>query len=113
MRTLLFGALISVCATGCSSSRPDPHDAVATVSFWRFSEAEVRAEALRDAAAAIAAGKPYVCEAGTIAICLPGISDKNQKFVRNLPHRLLPSGCTEPTAFRSIAYAGVFNLQIL
>ena len=77
-----------------------------------FSE-QVAKEALEDAATAIRTGNLYVCDAGTIAIYTPGISTTQGLLVQNLPHRLLPSGCTHPKALRSVAYAKVFNREIV
>src|SRR5687767_14931967 len=65
--------------------------------------AEIRIEALQDAAHAIASGKLYVCAAGTFAIYLPGVEEADYHRIKALPKRILPSGCTEPRAGRSIA----------
>ncbi|MCE9591412.1 MAG: peroxiredoxin [Planctomycetes bacterium] len=78
-----------------------------------FSPDEVHAEALHDASAAIASGELYICETGTIALYAPGIPRNRLDLVKDLPRRPLPSGCTDPRVFRSIAYAEVFNQEVV
>src|SRR5262245_50092216 len=105
------GLLMAAMAVGCSSTSPK-HEPTAPPQA-AFSVEEVRAEALRDASAAIARGQLYVCEAGTIRLYVPGVPEHELALVRELPRVALPSGCTEPQAFRSIAYAEAFNAEIL
>ncbi len=61
----------------------------------------------------LAAATFTVCEAGTIATYCPGIAPADAALVRDLPHRLLPSGCTNPQAPRSVIYARAFNEEIV
>jgi hypothetical protein len=82
-------------------------------SPYSYSQREVQREAIRDAQAAIASGELYICEAGTFAIYTPGVSGSGLQIVRDVPRRLLPSGCINPEAGRSIAYAEVFNREVL
>ena len=82
-------------------------------SPYSYSEREVHQQAVRDAQAAIVSGELRICEAGTFAIYAPGISGSDLQTVRDVPRRVLPSGCTNPEAGRSIAYAEVFNREIL
>ena len=74
---------------------------------------QITTQALQAAAAAISTGKLYLCDAGTIAIYTPGIPRDKASLVRHLPHRVLPSGCIDPEALRSVAYAEVFNGEIV
>lgn len=78
-----------------------------------FSREEVASEARQDASKAILGGQLYICDAGTIAIYSPGITPENRELVSDLPHCLLPAGCTDPRAFRSIYYAQIFNSEIV
>ena len=112
-----FFASISITvllASGCSSPSPKPIAAqLQPPPSADLSIEEVRAEARRDAVAAIADGKLYICVAGTIALETPGISEDKAELVHYLPRRPLPSGCVEPRVFRSIAYAEAFNAEIV
>jgi hypothetical protein len=99
-RSSLFALLLVLLLSACRSTHND-------------SESEVQWQALRDAQTVAATGQLYICEAGTIAIYTPGITTNDIPVVRDLPRRLLPSGCTNPEAARSIAYAEAFNREIL
>ena len=74
---------------------------------------EARAEARRDVAHAIRTRELYVCDTGTIVLYSPGIPPDKREVLRGLPHRVLASGCTDPTVHRNIVYAEAFNRHIL
>jgi hypothetical protein len=79
-----------------------------------FSKREARQEALRDASAAISTGHLYICEAGTFDTReTPAIAASDLCLVGGLPRKSLPGGCTNPETGRSIAYAEVFNREIV
>jgi hypothetical protein len=106
--------VVVVFGIGCGSAgRESSNTVMIPYPASTFSIDEVGKEALKDASKAIAEDHVYVCDAGTIAIYTPGISEKDKKIIANLPHRTLPSGCTEPLAFHSITYAKIFNQEIL
>jgi hypothetical protein len=107
----ILAVFLAVAVVGCSSSRAAHEQTAAPPSD--FSADAVRAEALRDASAAISNGELHICETGTIGIYAPGVPKRKLELVRGLPRRTLPSGCTEPRVFRSIAYAEVFNGEIV
>ena len=107
---ILMWSLAAV-ACACSTSRPTPKATTANQAI--FSQDEVRAKALRDAEAAISSGHLYICEAGTIGIYAPGVGVQDRALVQDLPRRMLLSGCTDPRALRSTAYAEVFNSEII
>ena len=103
--------LVTAFAVGCTSAQPKPE--IKTAPRTDFPVEAVRTQALHDAWAAIASGRFYICETGTIAIYAPGVPERSLDLVRGLPRRTLPSGCTEPRVFRSIAYAEVFNAEMV
>jgi hypothetical protein len=74
---------------------------------------DVREEARREAAKVIASGKLYVCEAGGYAVYAVRVSQADFPLIENLPRYLLPSGCAEPRVQESMAYAEVFNGEIV
>jgi hypothetical protein len=87
---------------------------VGCASVSQLSKREVRREALRDASAAISTGHLYICEAGTFDTHqTPAITEGQSHLVDGLPRKRLPGGCTNPEAGRSIAYAEVFNREIV
>lgn len=96
----VFAGLLLISVAGCAGP-------------YYFSDVRVRQEAREDARATIARGELVLCEAGTYAIYTPGISAVDLDVVRELPRRRLPSGCVNPKAERSIAYAEAFNDEIL
>lgn len=102
MNWFLIAVLLVSLVTGCSSPRPGAPKSAAPPSGAALLNEQIAKEAVEDAAMAIRTGKLYVCDAGTIATYTPGISTAQAAFVRNLPHRQLPSGCTEPKALRSV-----------
>ena len=97
---------------GCASPTLKPRKSLASSALVSQDE-EIRSGAGRDAAKVIESGKLYVCETGTIAIYLPGIPEAHLNRVRTLPRRTLRNGCLAPGVARAIAYAAVFNAEIL
>ena len=93
--------IIVGCLLGCASP-------------YHFSKRVVKEDALRDASAAIATGQLYVCEAGTFDIhATPAIKQIDLQLVQGLPRKCLPGGCRNPEAERSVAYAEIFNREII
>jgi hypothetical protein len=109
-----MGVLVAALLTGCSSSS-DGASSAAAISGppAHATRKEITKAARQDAAAAISSGQLYVCDAGTIALYSPGIPPDKTPLVRNLRHRTLPSGCTAPGALNSVAYAEIFNREIV
>jgi hypothetical protein len=103
---------ISLSVVGCSHPQKATQLGDHTTTHSLSSE-QVTAEAMKEAGTAISSGNLYLCETGTIGIYTPGVPETTKELVRDLPRHRLPSGCLEPHVWRSIAYAQVFNGEII
>lgn len=98
-------SIVVLAAIGCLLGCASP---------YHFSKREVRREALQEAAAAISNGQLYIYEAGTFDTHeTPGVATEDSHLIGDLPRKSLPSGCTNPQAGRSVAYAETFNREIV
>ena len=77
------------------------------------SDADIDAEALRIAKADIAAGRPRVCYAGTIAVSPVAVPADSFELVRDLPRFPLPCGCTDRLALPAVRFAQAYNSEVL
>ncbi len=71
----------------------------------------LRREAVRQADRDLAAGKPKLFEAGTVAVGVVGLKP-NDPLIRRLPHSRLPNGCTNKDAPLWTEYAGAYNRRV-
>jgi len=106
MVRLLWIALLSVSSlSACVSAGPR--------ILSSGTDAQIRTEAVRDAQADLAAGRPQICRAGTIASYPVDVPADAEHLVTALPERRLPSGCRNRLASRAIVYAGAYNREIV
>jgi hypothetical protein len=110
--TRSLAVILVVIVTACAGPRQRPTLAAGPCGNGDAPDPLIL-QARRDAADAIRIGHLYVCDAGTIGLYSPGVAPSQQFLIRGLPRRLLPSGCTNPEAHRSIAYSEAFNREIL
>jgi hypothetical protein len=105
-QTLVFLIFSLALAAGCAAwSGPSV--------LRKGTNEQLDAEALRVAKEDVAAGRPRVAYAGTVASGPVGVPAESLELVSKLPKFSLPSGCMEPMAFRSMRFAHVYNTEIL
>jgi hypothetical protein len=104
MKSFLTMVIVLSLLTGCRSEPPVQHG---------DNSKGIRATAIADAQADIAAGKPRVAYTGGFACWAVGVPPEDIELVKNLPRVPLPCGCTAPLLEPARIYAEAYNHEIL
>jgi hypothetical protein len=111
MKVAFFLLLQLALVTSCSTPFREASAAGPTI-LRAGSSREIRAAAIVDARADIAAGRPRIACTGGFASWPVGIPPEDFDLVKDLPKVPLPCGCTHPLLGPATIYAEAYNKEM-